>query len=236
MKPLLTPNIAFEGILLVNKPSGIPSFRLVTLLRKATKIRKIGHAGTLDPFAEGLMILLIGKNYTKKSNLFLNQDKEYIATIRLGQSTDTYDREGQVTQTSDLIPTEEKINEVLENYQGTIEQVPPMYSAKKIDGKKLYELARKGIEVKREAKPVTLSITKISYQYPELKIQVQCSKGTYIRTLAHDIGSDLGCFGHVTELVRTKSGPFSLDNAIEVQQIEQNPSLISSYVCKSIPH
>ncbi len=208
-----------SGILLVDKQVGSTSFHLVSLLRKRTGIKKIGHAGTLDPFASGLMVMLVGKEYTKKSDQFLNSDKEYITTLRLGLSTDSFDTEGQIQEKSDLIPTLEQITTCLETFQGDILQIPPMYSAKKIGGKKLYELARKGISIERPPSKVNVKIEFLVYEYPHLKLKVQCSKGTYIRSLGHDIGMFLGCYAHLSSLQRTKSGAFSLEEAISQEKI-----------------
>lgn len=200
----------YEGILPICKPTGKTSFAFVSILRKLTQIRTIGHAGTLDPFAAGVMVLLIGKPYTKLSNSFLNQDKEYLATVHLGTVTDTYDTEGQIISQSPLVPTLENIKEALLKFQGTIQQTPPMFSAKKVEGKKLYELARKGITIERQSVPVTLSCELLEYSYPHLKLKVSCSKGTYIRSLAFDLGQELGCGAHLSELTRTRSGSISL--------------------------
>lgn len=199
-----------EGILPVSKPTSKTSFHLVGVLRRLTGIRTIGHAGTLDPFAEGVMLLLVGRAFTKLSNQFLNQDKEYEATLHLGITTDTYDTEGKVIQESPLRPTLSEIEQVLSGFQGRLMQTPPMFSAKKIDGKKLYELARKGITVERAPVPVTLSIELLSYSYPNLRLRVACSKGTYIRSLAYDIGLALGCGAHLSRLIRTRSGSVTL--------------------------
>lgn len=226
-----------EGILLINKPKGKTSFFLVSHLRKLTKIRKIGHAGTLDPFATGLMVMLIGQNYTRLQANFMNDDKEYRVKIRLGSATESYDTESQITMTSDRIPTLSEVEAALLDFQGEIEQIPPMYSAKKVEGKKLYELARKGIEIEREPKKVTVATTLLSYEYPYLELDVKCSKGTYIRSIAHDLGIKLKSFGHAEELVRTKSGPFSLSDALSFEQtIDPNfyyPGFL--YQCKSSP-
>lgn len=224
-----------EGILLINKPAGITSFFLVNVLRRITKIKKIGHAGTLDPFATGVMIMLIGKNYTRLQPTFLNSDKEYTATLKLGAETDTGDLEGTTTHTSETIPTLEQIETVLKTFQGELLQTPPMYSAKKVGGKKLYELARQGKTIEREAKKIRITTTFVSYDYPHLKIHVAASKGTYIRQLAVDIGKALNCFAHLTELQRTKSGNFSLQNCLDLDQI-QNPDFQYEnhlYTCKS---
>ncbi len=208
-----------DGVLPLNKPIGKTSFNMVALLRKVTGIRTIGHAGTLDPFATGVMVLLIGRTYTRMSNQFLNQDKQYKARIHLGISTETYDPEGLVTDTSPLVPTREHIEHVVLQFQGTISQIPPMFSAKKVQGKRLYELARKGITIERAAAQVTVHIEILNYTYPYLDIDVQCSKGTYIRSLAHDIGQMLGCGAHLTTLKRVRSGGFTIEECCEVEQL-----------------
>jgi tRNA pseudouridine55 synthase len=204
-----------EGILPICKSKFQTSFNLVSILRKLTNIRTIGHAGTLDPFAEGVMILLIGKRFTKQSNHFLNQDKEYLATIHLGITTDSYDTEGQITAQSSLIPNLAEVENALLKFQGTILQTPPMFSAKKVQGKRLYELARKGVTIERQASSVTLHIELIDYSYPHLKLKVRCSKGTYIRSLAYDIGIELTCGAHLSALTRTRSGSFALEDCCE---------------------
>lgn len=204
-----------EGILPLCKPKGKTSFQMVSLLRKLTSVRTIGHAGTLDPFATGVLVLLIGKRFTKQSNSFLNQDKAYRATIHLGVATDTYDPEGAVTHTSSYIPTQQEIEHALLSFQGTLLQTPPMFSAKKVQGQKLYDLARKGISIPREPVSITLRTTLISYNYPTLILDVECSKGTYIRSLAHDLGELLTCHGYLIDLVRTRSGSITLDQCCD---------------------
>lgn len=210
-----TNKLQAEGILLVNKPSGLTSFSLVRTLRKRLGIKKIGHSGTLDPFATGLMVMLIGRNYTKLSNSFLTQGKEYIAHVFFGASTDTYDCDGHVVSTSEKIPSLEELKKTLNFFQGSIEQIPPMYSAKKQQGKKLYELARKGIEVTREPIVVTLETELIDYAYPLATLRIACSKGTYIRSIAQDLGSRLGCGAHLKALQRVRSGDFLLKDSID---------------------
>lgn len=209
-----------EGILLINKPSSWTSFRLVSILRKRLNVRKIGHAGTLDPFATGVMVLLVGKNYTRLSDTFLNHDKEYVAQLRLGISTDTYDCDGEVIASSSEIPDLAALKEAIQQFQGSILQVPPMFSAKKIGGKKLCDLARKGITIERKAVSVNLEIDLLNYEYPFVDLRVKCSKGTYIRSLAHDLGLFLKCGAHLSRLQRTKSGPFLLEECIEREQLE----------------
>jgi tRNA pseudouridine55 synthase len=209
------------GFILINKPSGITSHDVVDKLREITGIRKIGHAGTLDPFATGLLILGIGREFTRKLSIFQKKDKEYIATLRLGAESDTFDREGKIVEKKiEKIPERKEIEEVLKNFLGEIEQIPPAFSAKKIKGKKLYELARKGIKVKPKLQKVKIyEISILEYKFPYLKIKVKCSSGTYIRSLANDIGKKLGCGAYVEELVRTKIGEFSVESAIELSKL-----------------
>lgn len=208
-----------EGILLLDKAKGRTSFSLVQLLRKRLGVKKIGHAGTLDPFATGVMVLLVGRNYTRLSDQFLCKDKEYEAEVYLGASTDTFDSEGQFTSRSNAVPTLENIVKAVEQFQGEIDQIPPMFSAKKKQGKKLYELARKGIEIEREPVKIQLQTYLISYNFPYLYLRIACSKGTYIRSIAHDLGNILGCGAHLTNLRRTRSGTFTLEQCISEQEL-----------------
>lgn len=209
------PSESCSGILLINKPCNKTSFSLVAALRRLLKVKKIGHAGTLDPFATGVMVMLIGKQYTRLSDQLLCADKEYHAQVRLGIETDSYDCDGQVMRESPIIPSEAGLQAALAYFQGEIEQVPPMFSAKKQQGKKLYELARKGITIERKAVKITLETQLISYTYPFVEILVKCSKGTYIRSIAQELGQRLGCFGHLSALKRTRSGHFLIENCID---------------------
>ena len=220
------------GLLLINKPRGRTSFSLASALRRRLGVKKIGHAGTLDPFATGVMVLLVGKEYTKKSDQFLGQDKEYLARLHLGVVTDTYDNDGTVLSTCELRPSMENISEALVHFQGEIQQVPPMFSAKKINGKKLYELARKGLSIERPPSLVTIQIELIEYAYPFLDIRVACSKGTYIRTLAHDIGKNLGCGAHLCELTRIRSGPFHLKDCLDGNLISDDSINVKDHLRK----
>jgi tRNA pseudouridine55 synthase len=222
-----------EGLLLIDKPIGITSFRLVAQLRRLTGVRKIGHAGTLDPFATGVMVMLLGRQFTRLSNLFLDADKEYKATLKLGVVTDSFDCTGEIVQESCVIPTLEEVEEAIAHFQGEIEQIPPMFSAKKRDGKRLYELARKGETIAREPVRVRTEITLLSYSYPEIVIQVACSKGTYIRSLGHDIGQKLGSGAHLTALRRLRSGAFHIDRCLDGEILNQpafdvTPHLLTS--------
>ncbi|MBM3202159.1 MAG: tRNA pseudouridine(55) synthase TruB [Chlamydiae bacterium] len=222
-----------EGILLIDKPIGKTSFYLVAVLRKLTGVKKIGHAGTLDPLASGVMVLLIGSRYTRMSDSFLSHDKAYRVTIELGAISDSYDAQGEITRLENPpIPSLDTLLEALKKFQGTIEQTPPMFSAKKVAGKKLYELARKGIEIERKACVVEVKTTLIDYNYPFLELDVECSKGTYIRSIAHDLGKELGCGGFVTKLTRTRSGPFSLEQCVQLDTLNKETlqNRILSYV------
>jgi tRNA pseudouridine55 synthase len=219
-----------QGILLVNKAKGKTSFSLVSIIRKKTKIKKVGHSGTLDPFATGVMVMLIGKNYTKQSNDFINHDKEYIAEITLGKITETYDSEAPITEVSSVIPSLKEIEENLLFFNGDILQIPPMFSAKKVKGQKLYNLARKGISIEREPVKVFLQTTLLSYSYPLLKLKISCSKGTYIRSVAHDLGQNLKCGAFLSALVRTRSGPFHLKDCVDQDLLSKEDFEISSNI------
>lgn len=204
-----------DAVLNINKPSGMTSFAAVSAVRRLARVRRAGHAGTLDPLASGVLIVLAGQA-TRIARYLEELPKEYRAVIRLGVETDTYDLEGCVMaehQVPDLDPG--SINAVLDRYTGPIAQVPPMYSALKRDGQPLYKLARQGIEVERAARPVTvMSLRLDAFDGRELAVTVRCSKGTYIRSLASDIGRALGCGGAVAQLTRLAVGPFVLDRSI----------------------
>lgn len=214
-----------SGFLLINKPTGPTSHDIINKLRKITGIRKIGHAGTLDPFASGVLVLAIGRSATREISKYVKLDKEYEATLYLGAHTDTYDREGKIEKMevkSEKLKIQE-IKDVLIKFTGKQKQVPPMFSAKKIGGKKLYELARQGIEIERQ--PVLISIYElklIDYAWPFLKIRVKCSSGTYIRSLAHDIGQTLGCGAYLQELKRTTVGKFTLSACARLDEINKD--------------
>lgn len=223
-----------EGILLVDKPSGCTSFRLVEKLRQHTRVKTIGHAGTLDPMATGVVVMLIGKKYTKRSDQFLNNDKEYVAEITLGHATDTYDQEGKITQTSPYVPSLDEIVSILKKFEGEIEQTPPMFSAKKVQGQKLCDLARKGRVIERAKVKVRIHIELLSYEYPLLKLRASCSKGTYIRSLAHDIGEGLTSFATLTALKRTRSGSFQIDQCIDGSLLFQESSTVKEKILEAL--
>jgi len=213
---------SFEGILLVDKPSGITSHDIVDRLRRKLKMKKIGHAGTLDPLATGLMIMLIGKA-TKVSQFLISLDKAYEGTFKLGVETDSQDSDGEVVKTKDLPEnlSEEIIGEAMKEFLGDQYQTPPMFSAKKINGVPLYKMARKGKTVERE--PRVIRINELSLQgwdSPEGRFFMDCSKGTYVRTVFHDLGQKLDCGGHLTSLRRTKIDDFSIEGVPTLEEIE----------------
>lgn len=207
--------LPLQGILPVNKPKGKVAFSLVSRLRHLLGIKKIGHAGTLDPFATGVMVMLIGREATRLSDQFLQSEKEYRGRIRLGITTETYDCDGRWMVQSNTVPSQEQVETAIAKFQGEIEQVPPMFSAKKVKGKKLYELARQGKVVERLPVRVQVKTELLRYEYPFVDIAVTCSKGTYIRSIANDLGDILGCGGHLEELLRVRSGNFHLSNCYD---------------------
>ncbi|MDP1609063.1 MAG: tRNA pseudouridine(55) synthase TruB [Chlamydiales bacterium] len=219
-----SPSAGCKGILLINKSAGSTSFQIVRQLRRLLHVEKIGHAGTLDPFATGVMVMLVGREFTRLSNEFLGSDKEYHALVHLGVQTDSYDIDGTITAQSDLIPSLDQIHTALMAFQGQVSQIPPMFSAKKVGGQKLYDLARKGIEIERQPVTVQMKTTLIHYEYPNLELHIHCSKGTYIRSLAHDLGQMLGCGGHLSALTRLKSGPYHLEECLS-QEVLQQPGI-----------
>lgn len=207
------------GFLLVDKPVGPTSHDIVDLARRALHTRKIGHAGTLDPFASGLLIMAVGR-MTKEISKFVGLDKAYEATLRLGASSDTMDRTGTIGQKDCAPVSAEAFEAALEKFRGEIDQTPPMYSAKKVGGKKLYELARAGETVERQPVRVTIhELELVSFEWPIAKIRTRVSSGTYIRALADDIGRALGCGAYLEELRRTKIGAFDVKDAAAPKDI-----------------
>lgn len=213
----------FSGLLLVDKPIGITSFKLVHIIKKIFNVKKVGHCGTLDPLASGLMIVLVGK-YTKFQDKFMKQDKVYYAEIKLGLKTDSGDLDGKIISQSDFSHvTKELIKTACKSFVGKINQIPPMYSALKVNGQKLYELARKGIIIDRKPREITIySIDLIDYKNDIFSIRVKCSSGTYIRTLAEDIGTKLNTDTVLTKLVREQIGNYKLSNAASIDTIKEN--------------
>lgn len=216
------------GVLNINKPLGISSFEVVRKIKKLAGEKKVGHGGTLDPEASGVLPVCIGKA-TKAIDFIMEGEKEYIAKVKLGVVTDTYDREGKVLREGIVNFTEEEIINAIHKFEGSIDQVPPMYSALKQNGKKLYELAREGKEVYREPRNITIySIDILSIDSPMIEIKVRCSKGTYIRSLCYDIGEELGCGAMMWELKRTATGPFAIENSVELKDLTSDN--INNYI------
>ena len=214
------------GFLNVYKPTGKTSHDVVAILRRVTKVKQIGHTGTLDPFAEGALPICIGK--ATRLIEYLNDEKAYIGTIQFGSSTTTYDTEGEVVKTADKIVTQEDLEENLKFFRGEIEQLPPIYSAIKVNGKKLYEYARAGQEVKIEPRKVTifeLELVNFNQAAQQAEIKIVCSKGTYIRSIANDLGEKLGAFGHLIKLVRIKAGDFYVEDSIKLEDLN-SPEIV----------
>ena len=210
-----------NGIVNVYKEKGFTSFDVVAKMRGIFHQKKIGHTGTLDPDAEGVLPVCLGKA-TRVCDLLTDKDKVYEAVLLLGQATDTQDVTGAVIHQADVDKSEAEIRKVMEQFVGEQEQVPPMYSALKVNGQKLCDLARKGIEVERKSRKITVfSIDILKMNLPEVTIRVHCSKGTYIRTLCNDIGEALGCYGCMKSLLRTKVDQFTLEQALTLGEIEQ---------------
>jgi tRNA pseudouridine55 synthase len=211
-----------RGILLLDKPLGITSNSALQDVKRLFKAQKAGHTGSLDPLADGLLPICFGAA-TKVSAFLLDADKHYLVRVKLGVTTATADAEGEVLETKPVDGiSESDIQRVVAEFAGDIEQIPPMYSALKHKGERLYKLARDGIEVEREPRQVTIhNITMQGYSEPEFDLDVHCSKGTYIRTLAEDIGKKLGCGAHVTALRRTGVGPYGADSMVTMEQIQQ---------------
>ncbi|MCM8830923.1 MAG: tRNA pseudouridine(55) synthase TruB [Candidatus Omnitrophica bacterium] len=211
-----------DGIILVNKPAGMTSHDVVDYVRDKLKITTVGHAGTLDPLAEGLLVILVGRA-TKLFSKFADFDKEYIGVIKLGENTSTGDSEGVIIKKRDYKDvTKEKINEVFNLFKGEIQQIPPMVSALRVGGKRLYALARRGIVVNRKPRKIKIySLEVISINLPYVEFYTHCSKGTYIRKLAEDIGECLGCGAHVIKIKRLSIGPFRLEDAVNLDQISE---------------
>ncbi len=211
-----------DGIIIVNKPQGWTSFDVVAKIRNLSRVKKVGHSGTLDPMATGVLPIFLGKA-TRSIRHFMGGDKGYIAEMTLGIRTDTLDADGKVTQTSSVDLQIEEVEKSLVRYVGEIQQLPPMHSAVKVQGKRLYKLAREGIVVKREPRQVTIyKTTLLNYEmgeHPRVTFEVMCSKGTYVRQLVSDIGDDLGCGAHLSKLMRIHAYPFHITQAINMDTI-----------------
>ena len=231
-----------DGILVIDKPRGPTSHDVVDSVRQALNMQKIGHTGTLDPEATGVLPLVLG-SATKLARYLSGGDKTYQATLHLGVSTRTLDAEGDVTQTREVRCTVAQLEATLAQFSGALTQMPPMYSAKKVNGKKLYQLARQGLEVERQAKQVHVrAIRLVEAQLPKVLFDVTCSAGTYVRALAHDIGEALQCGGHLSALRRTAAGPFHLEQAVPLSAVVGDPAtakasvLPVSQALQALPH
>ena len=209
------------GILNIDKPHGMTSMQVVRRIKRASEFKRVGHAGTLDPIATGVIPVCFGQA-TRVMEYLLDGAKQYSGEIYLGVSTDTYDAMGEVVAETDASAiTSDQVRSALTHFQGEISQVPPMYSALKRDGKRLYDLARKGIEVEREPRSVSVyDISLTGWEPPVATVKVDCGRGFYMRSLAHDLGQTLGCGGHLKSLVRTKTGPFHIDDAATLEEAE----------------
>ena len=208
------------GILPIDKPGFWTSFDVVNFVRARFNVPKVGHCGTLDPAATGLLLLVLGK-FTSLSGRLSGVDKQYTGSLLLGVETDSGDLDGKVIRRSDELPDEDQVREVFDSFKGKSMQQPPMYSAVKVGGRKLYDLARQGVEVEREAREIEVTRLNIDrLAIPEVDFTVDCSKGTYIRTLCSDMGAKLGCGGVLSDLRRTRCGKFSIDDAITVDELK----------------
>lgn len=226
-----TENASLFGFLNIYKPKGLTSHDVVARLRKITKVRQIGHTGTLDPFATGVLPICIGK--ATRLIEYLDDDKEYLATVQFGKNTATYDLEGEITATFDKKVTEEDVKNTLKDFEGEISQIPPIYSAIKVNGKKLYDYARQGQDI--EIKPRKVTISKIELKEfdktsQSAKITVACSKGTYIRSIAYDLGAKLGCGGYLTALERTQAGKFQVNTTIKLEDLTEVSQIVENLI------
>ena len=212
------------------------SHDVVAVLRRVTKIKQIGHTGTLDPFAEGVLPVCIGK--ATRLIEYLQDDKEYLATVQFGASTNTFDLDGEKTFTSDKKVKKEEIIETLKSFEGEISQLPPIFSAIKVKGKKLYEYARKGEEVEIQPRKVfieNIELNSFDEESPQAQVLIKCSKGTYIRSIANDLGEKLGCGGYLVKLIRTQAGNFRVENSIQLDGIDVENNLLNPLDVMDLP-
>ena len=227
------PNDLPSGVLLIDKAPGMTSHDVVAIARRQLNMKKIGHCGTLDPMATGLLMLVINRA-TKIQDLLMSEDKTYTGTITLGSTTSTQDKEGEIEEEKDVPELrEEEIRAAFDAHKGDFEQIPPMVSAIKKDGVPLYKLARKGLVVERKPRPVSVRDYRLDrIELPEIDFAVDCTKGFYVRTYAHDIGQKLGCGAHLSTLRRTRSGKFTLERAVPVDVLKKasREDLVNSFV------
>ena len=220
MRIMQERRVGLNGLLNVNKPSGCTSFSIVARVRRLSGEKRVGHAGTLDPAASGVLPICLGQA-TRVAEYLMEYSKEYLAGIELGTSTDTYDSEGRITSRGSLHNISPALIEgALQSFKGDIDQVPPAFSAVKVGGRKSYALARAGREVALQPRRVHIhAIEILSFDLPYLKLRIYCSKGTYVRSLAHDLGVKLGCYAYLKDLVRTSYGPFKVADAVTLDQL-----------------
>ena len=229
-------NKSLFGFLNIYKPVGMTSHDVVSVLRRVTKIKQIGHTGTLDPFAEGVLPICIGK--ATRLIEYLQNDKEYLATVQFGAATNTFDLDGEKVFTSDKKVSRDDIKEGLKSFEGEILQFPPIFSAIKVKGKKLYEYARKGEEVEIQPRKVVIENIELKNFDEELQqsqILLKCSKGTYIRSIANDLGKNLGCGGYLIKLIRTQAGKFRVENSVQLDGIDVESNLINPLDILNLP-
>lgn len=233
MSALVSKDLSSEkkqlfGFLNIYKPVGMTSHDVVAVLRRVTKIKQIGHTGTLDPFAEGVLPICVGK--ATRLIEYLQDDKEYLATVQFGASTNTFDLDGEKTSVSDKKVTKSEVEEGLKVFSGEISQLPPIFSAIKVKGKKLYEYARKGEEVEIHPRKVVIENIELKVfdeENQQAQILIKCSKGTYIRSIANDLGQNLGCGGYLVKLIRTQAGSFRVEDSVQLDGIEVERNLIN---------
>lgn len=224
------------GFLNIYKPVGMTSHDVVSVLRRVTKIKQIGHTGTLDPFAEGVLPICIGK--ATRLIEYLQDDKEYLATVQFGAATNTFDLDGEKVFTSDKKVSRDDIKEGLKSFEGEILQLPPIFSAIKVKGKKLYEYARKGEEVEIQPRKVVIEnieLKNFDEELQQAQILLKCSKGTYIRSIANDLGKNLGCGGYLIKLIRTQAGKFRVENSVQLDGIDVESNLINPLDILNLP-
>ena len=229
-------NKSLFGFLNIYKPVGMTSHDVVSVLRRVTKIKQIGHTGTLDPFAEGVLPICIGK--ATRLIEYLQDDKEYLATVQFGAATNTFDLDGEKVFTSDKKVSRDDIKEGLKSFEGEILQLPPIFSAIKVKGKKLYEYARKGEEVEIQPRKVVIEnieLKNFDEELQQAQILLKCSKGTYIRSIANDLGKNLGCGGYLIKLIRTQAGKFRVENSVQLDKIDVESNLINPLDILNLP-
>lgn len=241
MSALVSKDLSSEkkqlfGFLNIYKPVGMTSHDVVAALRRVTKIKQIGHTGTLDPFAEGVLPICVGK--ATRLIEYLQDDKEYLATVQFGASTNTFDLDGEKTSVSGKKVTKSEVEEALKAFSGEISQLPPIFSAIKVKGKKLYEYARKGEEVEIHPRKVVIENIELKVfdeENQQAQILIKCSKGTYIRSIANDLGQNLGCGGYLVKLIRTQAGSFRVEDSFQLDTVEVEKNFVNPLDVLNLP-